>query len=86
MIRELKELFLVSGSDSLPNPPPLHRSDINLDSVTGNQLKIDGSIDLEFVIAGIELHYTFYVVPNLERNAIIGRDFLKHFNCRIYCD
>ena len=72
--------------NSLHKPPPLRRPDINLESVTGNQLKIDGSFDLEFVIAGLKLHYTFYVVPNLGRNAIIGRDFLKYFNCRIYCD
>ena len=72
--------------NSLPKPPLLRRPDINLESVTGNQLKIDGSFDLEFVIAGLKLHYTFYVVPNLGRNAIIGRDFLKYFNCRIYFD
>ena len=72
--------------NSLSNPPPLRRSDINLESVTGNQLKINGCINLEFVIAGLKLHYTFYVVPNLGINIIIGRDFLKHFSCRIYYD
>lgn len=25
-------------------------------------------------------------MPNLGRNAIVGRDFLKQFNCRIYCN
>ena len=72
--------------NTLSNPPPLRRADINLESVTGTQLKIDGAIELSFVVAGLKLRYTFYVVPNLDRNAIIGRDFLKHFNCRIYCD
>lgn len=49
-------------------------------------MKIDGSIDLEFVVAGLRLHHVFYVVLNLGRNAILGRDFLRHFNCRIYYD
>ena len=72
--------------NSMTRPPPLRKSDINLESVTGNQVKIDGSIDLEFVVAGLRLHHVFYVVPNLGRNAIVGRDFLRHFNCRIYYD
>ena len=36
--------------NAMTRPPPLRRSDINLESVTGNQVKIDGSIDLEFVV------------------------------------
>ena len=72
--------------NSMTRPPSLRKSDINLESVTGNQVKIDGSIDLEFVVGGLRLHNVFYVVPNLGRNAILGRDFLRHFNCRIYYD
>ena len=37
-------------------------------------------------MAGLRLHHVFYVVPNLVRNANLGRDFLRHFNCRIYYD
>ena len=71
---------------AIPNRPKLSRSDINLQSVTGNQVRIDGSINLEFVVAGLNLRHTFYVVPELGRNAILGRDFLKHYSCRIYYD
>ena len=72
--------------NSMTRPPSLRMPDINLESVTGNKVKIDGPIDLEFVVGGLRLHNLFYVVPNLGRNAIIGRDFLRHFNCRIYYD
>ena len=54
---------------TIPNRPKLSRSDINLQSVTGNQVRIDGSINLEFVVAGLNLCHTFYVVPELGRNA-----------------
>lgn len=63
---------------------PIRQFDINLESVTGNQVNIDVSTDLECFVAGLRLHQFFYICPNLGRNAILGRDFLQHYNCRIY--
>ena len=52
----------------------------------GSSIKVLGSIDLDFKIAGIKLKHEFIVVTDLNRNIILGRDFLMKNKVRIYCD
>ena len=49
-------------------------------------LKIDGFIELEFCIGGIKMLHKFYVVQNLNRNVIIGLDWLQSHGVRVYHD
>lgn len=58
--------------NSISDPPPLRHPNVSLESVTGGKVEIVGSIDLEFVVAGLRLHHEFYVCTNMGRNAILG--------------
>ena len=71
---------------SLSFPPRLLKKDISLQSVTGQSLKVDGCATLTLKIAGIKIEHTFVVVPELNRNIILGRDFLQQNQVRLYFD
>ena len=68
------------------NRPKLERKQIALQSVKGDPVPVDGVADITFKIAGISITHTFYVVPTLNRNILLGRDFLKQNNVRLYFD
>ena len=71
---------------SLSFPPRLLKKNISLQSVTGQSLKVDGCATLTLKIAGIKIEHTFVVVPELNRNIILGRDFLQQNQVRLYFD
>ena len=71
---------------SLSFPPRLLKKNISLQSVTGQLLKVDGCATLTLKIAGIKIEHTFIVVPELNRNIILGRDFLQQNQVRLYFD
>ena len=54
----------------------LRKIDVNLQSVNGEQLKVHELINLNFSLKGTNLSHTFYVVSNMNRNIILGQDWL----------
>ena len=72
--------------DSLKVKPKLQHKKIYLSSVSGDALKIDGCINLTFTIGGTEMQHLFYVVRDMNRNLILGTDWLRQHGVRIYYD
>ena len=72
--------------DSLKNKPKLLKKNINLQSANGTRLQVDGCVNVNFRIGGTEVSQDFYVVRDLNRNMILGLDWLKQNNVRIYFD
>ena len=72
--------------DSLKVEPKLQHKKIYLSSVSGDALKIDGCINLTFTIGGTEMQHLFYVVRDMNRNLILGTDWLRQHGVRIYYD
>ena len=72
--------------DQLRDKPRLQRRKINLHGVNGSLLKIDGCIDLTFTVGGAIMNQNFYVVREMNRNMILGTDWLKRHGVRIYYD
>ena len=72
--------------DNLKNKPKLLKKSVNLQSANGTQLQVDGCVNVHFRIGGTEVSQDFYVVRDLNRNMILGLDWLKQNNVRIYFD
>ena len=72
--------------DNLKNKPKLLKKNINLQSANGTQLNLDGCVNVQFRIGGTDLSQDFYVVRDLNRNLMLGLDWLKQNNVRIYFD
>ena len=71
---------------TLDNLPKLNKKKVNLQSVNGNSLNCVGSIDIEFSIKSVKMNHTFYVVSDMNRNVILGRDWLVKNGVRLYFD
>ena len=72
--------------DHLKNKPKLLKKTVDLQSANGTSLKVDGFVNVQFRIGGTEVSQDFYVVRDLNRNTILGLDWLKSNNVRIYFD
>ena len=72
--------------DQLKCKPKLQNKTISLQSANGTELKLDGCINIQFCIGGTEMSQDFYVVRDLNRNLILGLDWLKQNNVRLYFD
>ncbi|MCG7879415.1 MAG: RNase H-like domain-containing protein, partial [Candidatus Thiodiazotropha endolucinida] len=72
--------------DQLKNKPRLTHKKVCLQSANGSELKCDGCITVQFCIGGTEMSQDFYVIRDLNRNLILGLDWLKQNNVRIYFD
>ena len=72
--------------NNLSNKPKLFKKNICLQSVSGQALKIDGCVNLTFLVKGLTLKHTFVVVNDMNRNLILGRDWLKQNGVRMYFD
>ena len=72
--------------DNLKNKPKLLKKSVELQSANGTQLQVDGCVNVHFHICGTEVSQDFYVVRDLNRNMILGLDWLKQNNVRIYFD
>ena len=59
---------------------------VNLQSVNGESLDVKGSIELNVELGGAKYIQKFYVVTNINRNVILGRDFLTIYGVRLYFD
>ena len=71
---------------SLKNPPKLIKKKISLQSVNGISLEVLGCINLCFQMKGVTQNHVFYVVENMNRNIILGRDWLVQNGVRLYYD
>lgn len=72
--------------DQLKNKPKLVNKKVCLRSANGTELKCDGCITVQICIGGTEMSQDFYVIRDLNRNLILGLDWLKQNNVRIYFD
>ena len=70
--------------DQLKNKPRLINKKVCLQSANGTELKCDGCITVQICIGGTEMSQDFYVIRYLNRNLILGSDWLKQNNVRIY--
>lgn len=72
--------------DQLKNKPKLLNKKVCLQSANGSELKCDGCITVQICIGGTEMSQDFYVIRDLNRNLILGLDWLKQNDVRIYFD
>ena len=72
--------------DRIKTLPPLTCKKINLQSVNGSPLTVDGSIEISIEIGGVKTKQLFHLVSNMKKNVILGIDFLKNNNVRLYYD
>ena len=71
---------------TLKNKPKIVNKKAHLQSVNGNSLHVDGCVELKFRIGQVQKSHNFYVVSNINRNVILGRDFLSKNGVRLYFD
>ena len=74
--------------DNLQFKPKLIRDQTrpNLQAVNGQSLSVIGRVNLTFKMNGLTLTHAFYVTNGLNRNFILGRDWLKANGVRMYFD
>ncbi len=72
--------------DGLKVKPKLSKNQVNLSTAGGTPLYIDGCADITFEIGGLRMSHVFYVVRNLNRNIILGQDWLRANGVRVYHD
>lgn len=58
----------------------------NLHSVTGQKLEVLGQTMINLKLGGINVRHMFHVVKDLNRNMILGRDFLLKNGVRLLFD
>ena len=71
---------------SIKPRPDLFRKSINLKTANGSRLRLKGETSLEFKVGEQRSWHDYFVVENLNRNVILGRDWLKNNQVRIYND
>jgi len=64
----------------------LIKKEVNLQSVNGNLLQITGQATIPFQIGGIKMSHSFYVVSDMNRNVILGHNWLIQNGVRLYFD
>ena len=57
-----------------------------MQSANVSSLNVHSCVNVQFHIGGTEVSQDFYVVRDLNRNMILGLDWLKSNNVRIYFD
>eukprot|EP00745_Piridium_sociabile_P008697 TRINITY_DN158_c0_g1_i1.p1 TRINITY_DN158_c0_g1~~TRINITY_DN158_c0_g1_i1.p1 ORF type:complete len:1374 (-),score=188.80 TRINITY_DN158_c0_g1_i1:1054-5175(-) len=64
----------------------MKKTPVELSSVSGESLNVKGKVSLEFSIGGKRIMHDFIVVKGMNRNFILGSDFMKENKVRIYFD
>ena len=59
---------------------------VNLQSVNAESLEVKGRVNLNFEMNGTKFNHDFYLVKNMNRNLIIGHNFLTKNGVRLYFD
>ena len=72
--------------DQLKNKPRLNNKKACLQFANGSESECDSCITVQICIGGTEMSQDFYVIRDLNRNIILGLDWLKQNNVRIYFD
>lgn len=72
--------------DALKDKPKLQSGTIQLQAVNGESLHLDGSILIPLRIRDTEVRQKFYIVTDMNRNLILGRDWLVEHRVRLYFD
>ena len=70
----------------MKDKPKLTKKYVNLQSVKGDRLFVDGCINISFEMKGTKLNHTFFVVKDLNRKIILGRYWLIQNGVRMYFD
>ena len=65
--------------ESLQIKPKLSKSNASLKSVKGGQLNVLGSISLPFILGGMRMNHPFIVAFGINKNVILGKDWLSKF-------
>ena len=71
---------------SLKNKPKLKKQTALLQSVKGDSIDVDGCALIEYEIGKEKQEHEFFIVPQMNRNIILGRDWLKQFGVHMYND
>ena len=72
--------------DCLKSNPKLYNRNAALQTVNGEPLKLDGCAEIPFEIDGIKMSQTFFIVQNMNRKIILGRDWLQKNGVKLYFD
>ena len=70
--------------DKLKHGYVLGKQKVNLQAVNGNKLQVDGCATVKFKLGGRKFHHTFYVVDGLNRNVILGKDWIINNKVVLY--
>ena len=54
--------------------------------VNGDPIKVQGSVSIKFQVGNEKLEHLFNVLPEMNCNIILGRDWLLKFGVREYWD
>ena len=71
---------------SIPGLPKLSKKCACLQTVNGDPIKVDGSVNIKFQIGNEKLEQVFHILPEMNRNIILGRDWLLKYGVREYWD
>ena len=70
--------------NSIREESKLKKPNAFLQSVKGDSVDVDGYASLKYEIGGEKQEHEFFVVPEMNRNIILGRDCLKQFGAHMY--
>ena len=71
---------------ALKTRPKLTNATIHLQSVNGENLEVKGYVNLDFDLNGTKLNHNFYVVTSMNRNLILGHDWMTKYGVCLYFD
>ena len=69
---------------SLKGLPKLQKQTTFLQSVKGDPISVDGCLWLKYEIGREKQEHEFFVVSEMNRNIILGCDWLRHFGVQMY--
>ena len=72
--------------NSLKGVPKLSKKKPCLQTVNGDPIKVLGSVSIKFQTGTEKLQHLFHVLPEMNCNIILGRDWLLKFGVREYWD
>ena len=71
---------------SLKDKPKVFKKKAHLQSVSGQALNIEGCANITIKIGKTEVTQLFYIVKDMNRNVILGKDWLTQNGVRLYFD
>ena len=78
--------LIILGYISLKEKPKLKKISAFLESVMGNSIDVDRCASLKHEIGREKQEHKFLVVPEMNKNIILARDWLKQFGFCMYYD